>query len=508
MSSKRVLIARFFHETHSFIQAPTGRDLFRFREGSELLESLGDSSPLGGVLEYAQQQGWEIIPTVDAHAFPSGTIDHDVFELFWNRFVALATEPLSQGIDAIYLVLHGACVTDRLEDVEGEFLSRIRKLPNAASLPIYGVYDLHANVSKAMVDLSQCLVAYRENPHIDARQAAIRAAEMLSRYFETGVIPQHHWQPTPIVWPPTATGTANNPMKRLLDIARQIESSDPNVLVVNVNAGFGFSDVHDAGLSFSMVAESSDISVQPHLRRLAEAALELANQGQGQDEASHVVMQRLRDLESASKIDGLTVLVEPSENIGGGAPGDGVALLRLLLDNNFPGVLACIADAEFVQSLANERVGGKYVRSLGAKKNRISGSPIEGEFELVSVHPNGRFELRDKQSHLASAVGDYFDMGPCVIVQHRNATILATTTRTPPMDLGQYLHVGVDPSIFRFVIVKAAVAHRAAYDPIAARQYWIDTPGPCSSNLKSFEYRRIRRPVFPLDSLEVIQSSL
>ncbi len=508
MSRKRVLVARFFHETHTFVDEPTGCDLFRFREGSELLESLGDSSPLGGVLEYAQEQRWEVIPTVDAHAFPSGTIEHTVFELFWNRFVALATDPLAQGIDAIYLVLHGACVTDQLEDVEGEFLSRIRNLPNAASIPIYGVYDLHANVSKAMVELSQCLIAYRENPHTDARQAAVRAAQWLSHYFHTGVLPNHYWQPTPIVWPPTGTGTANNPMKRLLEMAREIESSDPNVLAVNVNAGFGFSDVRDVGLSFSLVAESSADSVQPYLSQLADAALESADQGLGQDEAPHVVMQRLCDLDSTSALDGLTVLVEPSENIGGSAPGDGVALLRLLLDHPFHGVLACIADPEFVQSLLHQPVGGKYVRSLGAKKNRISGLPIEGEFELVGVHPNGRFELRDKRSHLASAVGDFFDMGPCVSVRLSNATILVTTIKTPPMDLGQYLHIGLDPSNFRIVVVKAAVAHRGAYDPIAARQYWVDTPGPCSSNLRSFAYRRIRRPVYPLDSLEAVRSSL
>jgi len=47
--------------------------------------------------------------------------------------------------------------------------------------------------------------------------------------------------------------------------------------------------------------------------------------------------------------------------------------------------------------------------------------------------------------------------------------------------------------------VKAAVAHRRAYDPIAARMLWVDTPGPCTSNLRSLPYRRIHRPIFPLD---------
>ena len=47
--------------------------------------------------------------------------------------------------------------------------------------------------------------------------------------------------------------------------------------------------------------------------------------------------------------------------------------------------------------------------------------------------------------------------------------------------------------------MKAAVAHRRAYDPIAARMFWVDTPGPCSSNLKTLPYKHIRRPIYPLD---------
>ncbi len=49
--------------------------------------------------------------------------------------------------------------------------------------------------------------------------------------------------------------------------------------------------------------------------------------------------------------------------------------------------------------------------------------------------------------------------------------------------------------------VKAAVAHRRAYDPIAKPSYTVDTPGACSSNLRALPYRHIRRPVFPLDEI-------
>jgi microcystin degradation protein MlrC len=85
-------------------------------------------------------------------------------------------------------------------------------------------------------------------------------------------------------------------------------------------------------------------------------------------------------------------------------------------------------------------------------------------------------------------------------VSHDGIRILLTTNRTPPMDLGQWRCVGIEPAALRVIGVKAAVAHRRAYDPIAKGNFLIDTSGPCSGDLRRLDYRHIRRPVFPLDS--------
>jgi len=112
---------------------------------------------------------------------------------------------------------------------------------------------------------------------------------------------------------------------------------------------------------------------------------------------------------------------------------------------------------------------------------------------------DGKFELEDKQSHLASMCGDRFDMGPCAVVRHGGLTILLTSRKAAPFDLGQWRSQGIEPKSLSVIAVKAAVAHRRAYDPIAARMLWVDTPGPCTGNLRSLPYRKIRRPIFPLD---------
>jgi microcystin degradation protein MlrC len=93
----------------------------------------------------------------------------------------------------------------------------------------------------------------------------------------------------------------------------------------------------------------------------------------------------------------------------------------------------------------------------------------------------------------------HIDMGPCAVVRHDGARILLTSRKTPPFDLGQWRSQGIEPESLSVIGVKAAVAHRRAYDKIARYSYTVAIPGPCSSDLRTFPWKHIRRPVFPLD---------
>lgn len=172
----RILFAGLFHETHTFLDEVTRWEDFEVMFDRAILGKLGDASPTDGFLEEAVRQDWEVVPTIDARAMPSGIVDDAMFERYWAEFEKRARPALAQGIDAIYLVLHGAMVTQGFVDPEGELLARIRALPGAAKLPLFGVLDLHANVSARMCTLANGLVMYRENPHTDAKQAALRGA--------------------------------------------------------------------------------------------------------------------------------------------------------------------------------------------------------------------------------------------------------------------------------------------------------------------------------------------
>jgi microcystin degradation protein MlrC len=156
-----------------------------------------------------------------------------------------------------------------------------------------------------------------------------------------------------------------------------------------------------------------------------------------------------------------------------------------------------IADVAAVAALQDLAIGERKTLAIGGKGSRLDLGPLRLEVELVS-RSDGRFELEDDKSQIV-VLGRTLDMGASAVVRHRGVTILLTSKRLAPMDLGQWRSQGIAPESLSAIGIKAAVGHRRAYDPIAAASYTVRTRGPCTSDLTSLPYRNLRRPVFPLD---------
>jgi microcystin degradation protein MlrC len=491
----RILFAGLFHETHTFVDEVTRWHDFEVVRGEAILKKLGDASPTDGFLEEAQRLGFEVIPTIDARALPSGIVEDSAFGFFWREFVTLAAPALAAGIDGIFLVLHGAMVTQSYPDVEGEMLARIRALPGAATVPIFGVLDLHANVSARMCTLANGLVLYRENPHTDAKQAAQRATALLGRCLRERRVPHMVWARPPLMWAPTGTGTHADPMLSLKLFAGKLEAEQPAIWACNVAAGFSFADTPDTGASLSVITVGSTEAARHRLRdgvRLAWAQRERGNM------LYPPVAEVVARLRAAPPLAGPVLLVEPSDNIGAGAPGDGTGILRALLAQHIERALVVINDPLSVAALAGAAPGTVHTLDVGGRGSRLDAGPVRLEATFVS-RSAGSFTLEDQNSHLASMSGTRFEMGPCAVIRSEGVTLLLTSRKTPPFDLGQLRSQGLEPREFAVIGVKAAVAHKRAYDPIAAESFYVDTPGPCSSNLATLPWRHLRRPVWPVD---------
>jgi microcystin degradation protein MlrC len=185
----RIAVGGFLHETNTFAPTKATYDAFvhgggwpAMSQGDKLIEKMrGINVGMAGFVPLAEQQGWELVPTIWCAASPSAHVTEDAYE----RVAKVIVDGIRDAgpIDGVYLDLHGAMVTEHLDDGEGEIIARVRKVIGK-DLPLVVSLDLHANVTPEMVEHADALIAYRTYPHIamaDTGRAAARHLALLLR---------------------------------------------------------------------------------------------------------------------------------------------------------------------------------------------------------------------------------------------------------------------------------------------------------------------------------------
>lgn len=496
--ASRVLFGGLFHETHTFLRTRTGIADFEamaLHIGQEAINrNIGNGSPSAGFLEVAARSGWDVVPTVQMAAMPGGIVDDAVVALFRRHFFPVLEAEASE-LDGIFLVLHGAMVAENSDHPEADILAEIRGLLQARKLkiPVVCVLDLHANIPHKLIDNCSAAVAYRENPHRDAQETAVRAANILAELMETPDIAQVHL-PTRYVLPPTGVGSADEPMRAVLAAARAIEASDSAIVNINVMAGYAYADVPDCGFSLSAATRGEPKRALEHLHSLAAVLEHHISKGYPRDAALSEVLEAVDRLPPG---DGPVLLVEPADNIGGGTPGDATGVLGPLLATGRRGIVAVLADPQAVAECVEAGLGATVSLIVGGKTDEHHGTPLPFTGKVINL-TDGSFELELKTSHLASMLGTHAEMGPCAVIANEQATILLSSRKMPPMDLGQLHSQGIRPEDASYVVVKAAVSHRDAYEPISRASFNVDSAGLCTSNLTRLPYRKLEGKIIAL----------
>ena len=79
--------------------------------------------------------------------------------------------------------------------------------------PLIATLDLHANISNRMVEKkTDILVSYITNPHVDQRERAAEAANLMLEMFD-GMKPEAVFIRVPMVSPPVTLLSALGPMR-------------------------------------------------------------------------------------------------------------------------------------------------------------------------------------------------------------------------------------------------------------------------------------------------------
>src|SRR5207244_319834 len=176
---------------------------------------------LAGFVGQAEALGWEMVPTISCSASPSAHVTRDAYE----RIVKVMVEGIAAAarLDAVYLDLHGAMVTDHLDDGEGEILARVRKVIGK-DLPLVVSLDLHANVTPQMVEHADALIAYRTYPHVDMADTGRAAAKHLALMLKTKQRFAKTFRQLPFLIPISWQCTNDQPTKAIYEKLAALQS--------------------------------------------------------------------------------------------------------------------------------------------------------------------------------------------------------------------------------------------------------------------------------------------
>jgi len=495
----RIATGTISHETNTFCVHPTTLDNFKYDtlaprsvktgylNAKDFFEEFtGTKSVAGGFIDASRNLGFELVPTVWADATPGGTVAKETFDCLLSALLKALRE--YGKVDGVLLGLHGGGYSEVHTDLEGKVLKKVQAVVGKDT-PVITTLDLHANVSQLMVDVACALVGYDTYPHVDMYERAIEAAEILVSTVKGQVKPTMAMEKPPLIIPLQGQFTGKYPMNKLIEKAHQIEK-EKGVLNVTVSACFPLTDCIDTGTSLIVTTNNDMDLAKAKAKELADLAWNLRKDFLV---TPTPINQAVKEAMSEK---GLTILADIGDNPGAGGATDGTALLEALIKADAKNtVVAVIRDPEAVAKAIRAGVGNQITMKIGGKTDRFHGDPLEvtGYVRLIS---DGLFRHRGPM-----ATGVEMRMGKTVVLDVKGIDVILTELRIQPMDLQLYRSVGIEPSEKQIVVVKSSVHYRAAHTPIAKKIIEVDTPGITGPNLKRYLFKKVRRPIFPLDDI-------
>ena len=487
----KFIIAQMKHETNTFSPVPT--PLFAFGKNGpyfnrDAFDAMrGTATPMGAFIDRATELGAEIVTPVAGDSPPSGRVAHEAYKVMCDAIVTA----VEQGCDALLLDLHGAMVVESTDDGEGDLLERLRHV--APKLPIAVALDLHANVTEKMVANCDVIAGYKTYPHVDMYEAGDLAARILLRYMKGEIKPVMAWGNRPILAQTLKMNTAEGAMRDFVAAAKNAEQQ--GLLAATAFGGFPLADIAQAGLSAVVVADGDIQQAQT----ACESMLDLA--WKRRDEFIYYAEPLADSIAKAMQIkDGPILLLDHCDNCASGGTQDTMPVLAEALRQGASNLAAGpIRDPEAVAHCIDAGVGANVSLSVGGKMDMpsigLKGEPLKLS-GVVRAITDGEYTITGPQ---LTGVRSY--MGRTVVLDTGAAEIVICERSQEPWDLGVFTSVGIDPRRKKYLVLKSRMYFRPVFLPIAKAAIECDGVGVTSSDWKLFPYKKIRRPIFPIDSM-------
>jgi microcystin degradation protein MlrC len=483
----RIAVGGMQHETNTF--APSKADYAAFEAGGGwpgvqygepvFAAVAGANIPAAGAIDALRAQGHQLVATAWGAASPSAQVTTDAFERIVSGLISNLRKQLP--VDGVYLDLHGAMVTEAHDDGEGEILRRVREAVGP-HVPVAASLDLHCNLTRAMFERSDALVAYRTYPHVDMAETGARAAGLLDRMIRTGRPLAKHWRALDYLTGLPSQCSFIDPCKSVYE-----EVGRSGEVTLSFTPGFPMADFPECGMAvFGYGAEekSTRKAVDRLHQLVCDAEKDFALELHMPDEA----VARARSRGEAGRP---VVLADTQDNPGAGGNGDTTGLLKSLIAQNAPdAVFGLLIDAAAAAKAHEIGLGFTTSFKLGGRSNIPGDSPCEGEFTVEQLG-DGKFTCTGPMFK-----GFRMQLGNMALLRSKAAPgvrVALASRKVQAGDQEMFRHLGVEPRRSRILGLKSSVHFRADFEPIAKEVLVVKSPGPALADPTEFNWTRLRR---------------
>jgi microcystin degradation protein MlrC len=483
----RIAVGGFLHETNTF--APTKATYADFvhgggwpamSQGADVLRIMRNINVgLAGFIGQAEANGWELVPTIACGASPSAHVTEDAFERVVKRMVdGIAT---AERLDAVYLDLHGAMVTEHFDDGEGEILARVRKVIGT-EVPLVVSLDLHANVTPRMVEHADALIAYRTYPHVDMAETGRASAQHIALLLRTREPLAKAFRPLPFLIPISWQCTNDQPARGIYRRLAALQNA--SVPTLSFAPGFPAADFPDCGPSvfaYGRTQADADAAADAMARLIIGHEDDFDGRIYSPDEGVRYAMELARRARKP------VVIADTQDNPGAGGDSDTTGMLRALVRNRASrAAIGVICDPQSARAAHAAGTGATIALALGGKSGIPGDAPYRESFTVEHLS-DGKFV----------APGPYYggremDMGPSAALRIGDVRVVVSSHKAQLADQAMYRYVGIEPTEQAILVNKSSVHFRADFEPIAEKLLICAAPGAMPADTATLPWRRLR----------------
>jgi len=481
----RVFTASLATETNTFAPLPTGVQAFReglyFPAGSHPAEPTFFAGPLWVARRLAKERGWTVIEGLVAAAMPAGVTTREAYETLRDDILTQLQAALP--VDIVALGMHGAMVAEGYDDCEGDLLDRVRRIVGPATV-VGATLDPHGHISDVMLRSADLLISWKEYPHTDIVERAEELLDLLARQAEGRIHLTGACVDCEMI---SMIFTTQEPGASLVARMKEMEHR-PGILSVSLNHGFPWGDVPDMGTKVIAYADGDAALAARVARELADEVIRRRDELR----IDRPDVDRALDLALASRTPPV-VIADSADNSGGGAASDSTWFLRRMLERGITqSAVGAFWDPGVVAIAHNAGEGATVRLRLGGKSGPLSGDPLDVVARVLSTRCNHRMS--------ALSDGESIDCGDAALLDVQGNEVVVISKRLQPMGTDLFTELGCDLASKRIIVVKSSQHFYASFSKVAGQVIYAEAPGVVTQALDTLDFRKIRRPKWPIDS--------